>query len=411
MSSFNSNNQEETCHTFFASNPSPFLPCTKCHGEGKLKQRRRSKKSRPNDPTLLNITFTTCNICQGSGLIPQGESSPKFTSKSLDSSRALLPKVAIIGGGIGGLALGLACWHRRIPFVVFERDISFSQRRQGYGLTLQQASKALKGFGIQTLIGGITSTRHVVLTSQGDLVGEWGIRKWGRKQTGQDPKRQNVHIARQALRKQLLHSLQNQVQWDCRLVSLKETEDDIELTFTRSNGTEVTTRAEYVVGADGIRSTVRGLLFPTTEHQQFTPLRYLGCLVILGICPLDGLDVSVITSNDLLDGHTVFQTADGTTRLYAMPYSETEYMWQLSFPMKQEADAVALTQESRWLEVAMEKCAQWHTPIPQLLRATPVALITGYPVYDRATLSEYHMRNAKTSSSRRRITLLGDAAQ
>lgn len=46
--------------------------------------------------------------------------------------------VAIIGGGIGGLALALALWRRDIPCKVFEKDASFDSRRQGYGLTLQQ---------------------------------------------------------------------------------------------------------------------------------------------------------------------------------------------------------------------------------------------------------------------------------
>jgi hypothetical protein len=50
--------------------------------------------------------------------------------------------VAIIGGGIG-VALAVACLHRgfRLPFT---NAITASARSQGYGLTLQQASKASK---------------------------------------------------------------------------------------------------------------------------------------------------------------------------------------------------------------------------------------------------------------------------
>ena len=59
-----------------------------------------------------------------------------------------------------------------------------------------------------------------------------------------------------------------------------------------------------VVGADGIRSTVRKLLI----GEGSSPLRYLGCIVILGICPLEALkDVD----SELLDSATVFQTANG----------------------------------------------------------------------------------------------------
>jgi salicylate hydroxylase len=46
--------------------------------------------------------------------------------------------VAILGGGIGGLALALALSRRQIACTVFEKDEDFSTRRQGYGFTLQQ---------------------------------------------------------------------------------------------------------------------------------------------------------------------------------------------------------------------------------------------------------------------------------
>jgi 2-polyprenyl-6-methoxyphenol hydroxylase-like FAD-dependent oxidoreductase len=84
-------------------------------------------------------------------------------------------QVAIVGGGIGGLALGVALKHRGIPYTIYERDESFAQRRQGYGLTMQQASKAVKSFGIRTLSEGITSTKHVVHTPDGNEVGSWGL--------------------------------------------------------------------------------------------------------------------------------------------------------------------------------------------------------------------------------------------
>jgi hypothetical protein len=55
------------------------------------------------------------------------------------------PHVAIIGG-IGGVALAVACLHRgfRLPFT---NAITASKLDQGYGLTLQQA-KAIEGLGV-----------------------------------------------------------------------------------------------------------------------------------------------------------------------------------------------------------------------------------------------------------------------
>ena len=52
--------------------------------------------------------------------------------------------VAIVGGGIEGLAAALALARRGFQVYVFEKDASFLSRKQGYGLTLQQGGLALR---------------------------------------------------------------------------------------------------------------------------------------------------------------------------------------------------------------------------------------------------------------------------
>ena len=118
------------------------------------------------------------------------------------------------------MALAVAFLHRGIPFTLYERDSSFNERSQGYGLTLQQASKALNGFGISSLKEGITSTRHLVHTTDGKVIGEWGIRKWVETDKRKPPTKTNVHIARQALRLALLEQLggHDSVQWNHQLI-------------------------------------------------------------------------------------------------------------------------------------------------------------------------------------------------
>ena len=100
----------------------------------------------------------------------------------------------------------MACLHRGIPFTLYELDSDFSARSQGYDLTLQQASKAIEGFGIFSLDKGVVSTRHVVHNTDGTILGEWGMRKWLDAEATHAPKRTNVHIARQSLRLALLPS-------------------------------------------------------------------------------------------------------------------------------------------------------------------------------------------------------------
>ncbi len=380
--------------------------CEDCFGTGK-KYRRPRKKARllyklacaefetsngASPPPVRPISQPyLCATCKGSGLLT--------AAKPPQADTEHLPHVAIIGGGIGGVALAVACLHRGIPFTLYERDNSFNDRTQGYGLTLQQATKAIEGLGIFYLAEGIVSTRHIVHTTNGEIIGEWGVRKWFGEKGNDYQRKTNIHIARQSLRQAMLQQLvtKESVQWGHQLISFRETiNEGIALTF-QVNGEIKTERADLLVGADGIRSTVRRLLI----GDDLTPLRYLGCIVILGICPLNALQG---LESSLLDGATVFQTANGHERIYMMPYSTDSVMWQLSFPLAEEEakllsskGAVALKQE------AMMR-TPWHSPVPQIIAATDEKNISGYPVYDRTILEPSILQKSDN------VTLIGDAA-
>lgn len=377
--------------------------CPKCYGFGKknLKLRKEARRryliamdefeknqaegkvvARPQKTQYL------CSHCSGFGLI-SSTSCPPADSENY-------PHVAIIGAGIGGVALAVACLHRGIPFTLYERDSSFNVRAQGYGLTLQQASNAIKGLGIFSLTEACSSTRHVVHTTDGKEITEWGKRT--HLKVNKSPKRINAHIPRQALRLALLEQLEShEVQWGHRLVSFKECDDKtIELSF-QLNGEMKNTKADLVVGADGLRSVVRNLLI----GEHVTPLRYLGYIVILGICSLEALKG---VESSLLDSSTVFQTVNGHERIYIMPYSLDSVMWQLSFPLTEE-EAKALSAQGA-LALKEEACrrASWHHPIPQILSATLPAQISGYPMYDRELVHPKFLEKAGA------LTLIGDAA-
>lgn len=379
--------------------------CLDCQGRGKRSRKIRKSvrlhyqlalnqfektKNETIAPVRPKGQFYTCLNCKGSGLV-HSEKPPIPNTENF-------PHVAIIGGGIGGIALAVACLHRGIPFTLYERDTNFDTRSQGYGLTLQQASKAIEALGIYSLKKGVTSTRHIVHSTDGKVIGEWGIRKWMPSVEQISSKRRNIHIARQSLRLALLEQLggHHAVQWGHQLIDYKEYEDGIELNF-QVNGKIQSAKADLVVGADGIRSSVRRLLI----GDNVTPLRYLGCIVILGICPLVNLGG---LENSLLDSATVFQTANGNERIYIMPYDSDSVMWQLSFPMLEE-DAKALSaQGAEALKKEACRRTQWHEPIPQILATTLVAQVSGYPVYDRAII------DAELLGKEAHVTLIGDAA-
>ena len=99
--------------------------CPKCSGQGKkslrLRKQARLRYQIANDEFEKNqaegkfsvrpkITQYLCDHCSGSGLIPA-------TSYPLADSENY-PHVAIIGAGIGGVALAVACLHRGVPFAL-----------------------------------------------------------------------------------------------------------------------------------------------------------------------------------------------------------------------------------------------------------------------------------------------------
>ncbi len=378
--------------------------CESCKGLGK-KNRKLSKKallryqlacdefektkSKGKAPIKPKAEQNSCANCSGTGLVP---------SENPTQVNENFPHVAIIGAGIGGVALAVACLHRGIPFTLYERDNSFSDRSQGYGLTLQQASKAMKGLGITSLNQGVVSTKHVVHNPDGKVVGEWGMRKWLPSDSKSSKKNTNIHISRQALRLALLEQLtENTVKWGHQLIDFKESENNgIDIRF-QVNDEIKHAKTDLLVGADGIRSSVRRLLI----GEEITPLRYLNCIVILGICPLNAIESM---DSPLLDSATVFQTANGNERIYMMPYDSNSIMWQLSFPMLENEAKELSAKGPKFLKEEACKRTQWHAPIPQILAATLEAQISGYPVYDRELLSLDLLSRGKN------ITLIGDAA-
>jgi 2-polyprenyl-6-methoxyphenol hydroxylase-like FAD-dependent oxidoreductase len=153
------------------------------------------------------------------------------------------------------------------------------------------------------------------------------------------------------------------------LIDFKESEEGfVDLSF-QVNDEVIHVKADLIVGVDGVRSAVRNILI----GEDRTPLRYLGCIVILGICPLKDLEG---IENSLLDSATVFQTANGNERIYIMPFDSETVMWQLSFPIPEDEAKELSSQGVKALKEEARKRTQWHDPIPQIVAATKETILS-----------------------------------
>jgi len=172
-----------------------YRSCVACHGTGQVPHQKKRKVATapPTPPPMV-----PCSACSGSGLMLRSPISDAERGDAVQSADAnevsggaenggrVLPAdgmviesvdVAIIGGGIGGLALALALQQRGVRCAVYERDKSIGERSQGYGLTMQQGGTALRAIGLTQAVttAGLHSTAHYSFDAlSGALIGSHG---------------------------------------------------------------------------------------------------------------------------------------------------------------------------------------------------------------------------------------------
>lgn len=169
--------------------------------------------------------------------------------------------VLIAGGGLSGLALAQALHRDGVAVEVIERDADFNSK-QGYYLNINgQGGEALRRclppdlFELYAETSRRTSERaeSIVLTSQ--LVELSSQPHVGPPNDGPRP---HTGVHRRTLRQILAARLDDVLTLGVSVVSFEQDDDGV--TVTLSDGS--TRRTALLVGADGIRSAVRGQLMP-----------------------------------------------------------------------------------------------------------------------------------------------------
>jgi salicylate hydroxylase len=188
-------------------------------------------------------------------------------------------QVAVIGGGIGGLAAALSLWRAGFDVHVYEQAHALSEVGAGIQVS-PNASRVLHGLGLADELAKLgvrpltshqrrwDNGRTLLKTPLGDtVVTVFGFPHY------QSHRADVLSMIMRAMPAERLH-----VQH--RLVAFTDRGSRVEAEF--ENGERIT--ADVLIGADGIHSTVRRLLFEPA-NPQFT-----GCVAYRGLIPAERLN-------------------------------------------------------------------------------------------------------------------------
>jgi salicylate hydroxylase len=207
------------------------------------------------------------------------------------------PRIAIIGGGIGGLSAALALERRGAETVVCEQSGALSEIGAGLNLT-PNAVKALRALGVENEVNAIASESYFL-----------NIRNWksGRyvSRTRRADFRQkfgapNLSVHRADLLEILAAALKTtEIRFGARCTAVEAGDRLASARFADGSVIE----ADVVVGADGIHSVVRNSLFGADAP------RFTGCICWRGMAPADAVPRDINTSDGAMwmgpHGHVV----------------------------------------------------------------------------------------------------------
>ncbi|MFI7445001.1 FAD-dependent monooxygenase [Nonomuraea indica] len=271
----------------------------------------------------------------------------------------------VVGGGIGGLAAALAMHRIGWRATVLERASELSE----IGAGMSQAPNALRALaelGVEDQARAVGVPTHAsanLRTPDG--------RYLQRARPGDATAM--LAFARADLHRLLLQAVPaDWIRTGAEVTAVRQSGGNVTVDFV---GGELT--ADLVIAADGIRSTVRRLLWPDAP-----PPRFLARTAWLGIAPIAGLPGSI--------------TLGPGGYLLVHPIARDRAYWA----HVTTADTPGVRYDQEKAEVAA-RVGAWHDPIPALVEATPAEAVIHIDICDLEPLPTY---------VRGRVALLGDAA-
>jgi len=293
-------------------------------------------------------------------------------------------RVAIIGGGIGGLSLGLALRERGLTANVYEQAPELTEIGAAIALSANSPRKYARLGLLDELAAASTLPTELIYRD-----GREGIR------TAAHPVRHDnayvsrfgapyLGIHRADLQKTLSAAFGlNNLHLGCRLVNIVEDNTSVVIEF--ANGR--VEHADIVVGADGVRSTVRRWVTGADDSI------YSGTSAFRGIVPTDNLptlpDPHAIQFWMGPDAHLLHYAIGGAGELVNFfAVVETPTIWQ-------HDGTVAPVHE----DVPVASFRGWHPAVTEMIKAAESPL--RWALFSVRPLLHWY---------RGRVVILGDAA-
>jgi 2-polyprenyl-6-methoxyphenol hydroxylase-like FAD-dependent oxidoreductase len=276
-------------------------------------------------------------------------------------------RALVVGGGIGGLAAGLALRRVGIGVIVLEQAPRLEAVGAGLGLAAN-AMQALDRIGIGDAVRsrGLATARLVACRPNGSPLIEVPLA--GREMLG-------VHRA--DLQAVMATELADALRLGATCVAFRDSESAV--TVALEGGDEL--EGDVLVGADGLRSRTREQLL------RDGPPSYAGYTGWRAVTELE---------SDPLRGEMT-ETWGRGVRFGLIPIGRGRVYWFVS-ESRHEPEAPLVPGRKAELTRLVEG---WHEPIQAAVAATPEDAITGTGIYWRKPARRW---------GRGRVTLLGDAA-
>jgi salicylate hydroxylase len=291
-------------------------------------------------------------------------------------------KVAVVGGGIGGLVLGLALRERGIGFDLYEQADEL--REVGAAVALSaNGTRELRRLGVGELVESVSVVPSALVIRRGDtgrVIADHPIGRDGTYEATFGAPYLGLH------RVALLQALADRFGTDGlhlskRCVGLEEGRSGAELHFADGS----TAAADVVVGADGVHSVIR------PHVAGAVPARFSGTVGYRGLVPVEQIpslpDPTPLQFWAGAGRHLLHYAIDGGSTINFLAVVRvpewTNDTWMEECPVSDAVDAFA----------------GWHPAVTEMVGAPESG--ARWALHDIAPLERWHTD---------RVVLMGDAA-